>query len=113
MTDPEIDALAEEACPCMTDPDDPPSTKCMTPEYQQHWPECHASNRQAVAAAIKKALAANDAEWRGRIESKADALRVESTAIDCEGRMTYAADDRREGFQAGLAALRQTLLEGR
>ena len=111
MSDTEIDALAEEACPCMTDPDDPPSTKCMTPEYQQHWPECHASNRPAVSAAIRKALAANDAEWRGRVEKatpRAMLMIVADTPEEAQ-----IADALQEMWLKGIEALRLALLEGR
>lgn len=93
MSDPEIDALAEEACPCVR-ADDP----CRPDETEAR--KCHACfYRPAVSAAIRKALAANDAEWKARIEAEAKALDDRLPPVD-------QRTEAQEGKGWGIGALR-------
>ena len=93
MSDSEIAALVEEACPC-TKP-----AGCGSPDRQSfpHWNNCAARCRPAVEAALRKALAANDAEWKARIEA---------AHTGSEGSLTRS-------FDLGAEAMRRAILEGR
>ena len=107
MSDTEIERLAEEACPCVR-ADDP----CRPDETEAR--KCHACfYRPAVAAAIRKALAANDAEWRGRIEKATPRAMLWKMIVADTPVEAQIADALQEMWLKGIEALRLALLEGR
>ena len=102
MSDNEIDALAEEACPCVWF--EKGYASCWGRTLALGEERCAACiRRPAVAAAIHQAIAANDAEWKARIE------RVQ--IADAAKPVFFGTPT--DTFDRGVEALRRRLMEGR